>query len=60
MSDDMMEGLEDMIRNHVEQMWKVTEEVSGSGRLFTRAVCKIAPVEIIHLPSGGMVELTMN
>jgi hypothetical protein len=56
----MMEGLEDMIRNHVEQMWKVTEEVSGSGKLFTRAVCKIAPVEVIHLPSGGMVELPMN
>jgi hypothetical protein len=60
MSDDMMEGLEDMIRNHVAQMWNVTQEVSGKGELYTRAVCRIAPIEIIHLPSGAIVELTMN
>lgn len=60
MSDDMMEGLEDMIRNQVEQIWNVTQEVSVKGELYMRAICRIAPVEVIHLPSGVIVELRMN
>ena len=56
---DMMKQFADMLRNHVEQTWTVTEEVSGNGNLFTRAVCKIAPVEVINCELGQF-ELPMN
>ena len=55
----MMEEFADMLRNHVEQTWTVTEEISGNGNLFTRAVCKIAPVEVINC-ERGQFELTLN
>jgi hypothetical protein len=59
MNEEMMEEFANMLRNHVEQTWTVTEEVSGNGNLFTRAVCKIAPVEVINCELGQF-ELPMN
>lgn len=59
MNEDMMEQFARMLQQHVEQTWVVTEEVSGNGNLFTRAVCRIAPVEIINC-QHGQFELPMN
>jgi hypothetical protein len=59
MNEEMMNEFADMLRNHVEQTWMVTEEVSGTGNLFTRAVCRVAPVEVINCELGQF-ELTLN
>jgi len=57
--EEMKKAFYDMLRSQVEQTWTVTEEVSGMGNLFTRAVCKIAPVEVINCELGQF-ELPMN
>ena len=59
MKDAFNDLFQNMIRNHVEQTWTVTEEISGNGNLFTRAVCKVAPVEVINC-ERGQFELTLN
>lgn len=46
--DDMMSEFQDAVNDYVRRMWTVTEEVSGNGKLFNRAVMKNHPQEIIQ------------
>lgn len=57
--DDFMREFERQIEDHVRQMWNVTEEVSDNGQLFTRAILKGHPLEMIH--AGDKVfQLNLN
>lgn len=57
--NEMYERFQKQLEAHIQEMWNINEEVSESGRLFTRARMKEYPMEIINSESG-VFQLNMN
>jgi hypothetical protein len=55
----MRDDLERILQEHVEREWHITEEVSGTGTLVTRARHRTHPIEIIN-GTMGVHELRLN
>lgn len=57
--DDMLREFEKEINEHIEKMWNISEEVTETGSLITRARMKGQPMEIINAETG-IFQLDMN
>ena len=57
--DDFMREFEKEIQQHIEEMWNISEEVTQTGSLITRARMKGQPMEIINAETG-VFQLNMN
>ena len=57
--DDFMREFEKEIQQHIEEMWNISEEVTETGSLITRARMKGHPMEIINAETG-VFQLNMN
>lgn len=57
--DDFMREFEKEINEHIEKMWNISEEVTETGSLITRARMKGQPMEIINAETG-VFHLDMN
>jgi hypothetical protein len=51
MSEEFMKEFGDRLQEHIEQLWSITQEVNPDGEIFTRAVMKGHPLEMIHIDS---------
>lgn len=57
--DDMLREFEKELNEHIEKMWNISEEVTETGSLITRARMKGQPMEIINAETG-IFQLDMN
>lgn len=57
--NEMYEAFQKQLQAYIEQRWTITEEVSETGSLFTRARFKGHPLEVLNC-KYGQFELDMN
>lgn len=57
--DDMLREFEKELNEHIEKMWNISDEVTETGSLITRARMKGQPMEIINAETG-VFHLDMN
>lgn len=55
----MYEHFQRLLESHIQERWTITEEVTETGSLFTRARLKGHPLEVINYDRGQM-ELNLN
>ena len=57
--NEMYEAFQKQLQAYIEQRWTITEEVTETGSLITRARLKGHPLEVINYDRGQM-ELNLN
>ena len=55
----MYEHFQRLLESHIQERWTITEEVTETGSLFTRARLKGQPFEVFNT-ERGQLEINLN